>query len=53
MLKIQKIFLKKIKDQVILAFNEANIILFMVDCKNGISTLDNDFARVIRQLKKI
>ena len=48
----EDIFEKKIKDQVILALNEANIILFMVDCKNGISTLDNDFARVIRQIKK-
>ena len=46
------IFEKKIKDQVVLALNEANVILFMVDCKNGLSTLDNDFSRVIRQIKK-
>ena len=46
------IFEKKIKDQVVLALSEANVILFMVDCKNGISTLDNDFSRVIRQIKK-
>ena len=48
----EDIFEKKIKDQVVLALNEANVILFMVDCKNGLSTLDNDFSRVIRQIKK-
>ena len=36
----------------ILALNEANVILFMVDCKNGLSTLDDDFSKVIRQIKK-
>ena len=36
----------------ILALNEANVILFMVDCKNGLSTLDDDFSNVIRQIKK-
>ena len=46
------IFEKKIKDQVILALNEANVILFMVDCKNGLSTLDDDFSKVLRQIKK-
>tara|TARA_B100001121_G_scaffold228845_1_gene202148 strand:+ start:690 stop:2000 length:1311 start_codon:yes stop_codon:yes gene_type:complete len=48
----EDIFEKKIKDQVILALNEANVILFMVDCKNGLSTLDDDFSNVIRQIKK-
>ena len=48
----EDIFEKKIKDQVILALNEANVILFMVDCKNGLSTLDDDFSKVIRQIKK-
>ena len=46
------IFEKKIKDQVVLALDEANVILFMVDCKNVVSTLDNDFSKVIRQIKK-
>ena len=50
--KSEDIFEKKIKDQVILALNEANVILFMVDCKNGLSTLDDDFSKVIRQIKK-
>ena len=48
----EDIFEKKTKDQVILALNEANVILFMVDCKNGLSTLDDDFSKVIRQIKK-
>lgn len=48
----EDIFEKKIKDQVILALNEANVILFMVDCKNGLSTLDDDFSKVLRQIKK-
>ena len=46
------IFENKIKDQVILALNEANLILFMVDCKDGLSPLDIDFARIIRQIHK-
>ena len=39
------IFEKKIKDQVILALNEASIILFMVDCKDGLTNLDIDFSK--------
>ena len=50
--KSEDIFEKKIKDQVILALNEANVILFMVDCKNGLSILDDNFSKVIRQIKK-
>ena len=46
------IFENKIKDQVVLALNESSIILFMVDCKNGLSTLDIDFAKVVRQINK-
>ncbi len=46
------IFENKIKDQVILALNEANLILFMVDCKDGLSPLDIDFAKIIRQIHK-
>ena len=46
------IFEKKIKDQVILALNEASIILFMVDCKDGLTNLDLDFSKIIRVLNK-
>ena len=45
-------FENKIKEQVVLALNEANIILFMVDCKSGVSSLDEDFSKVIRQINK-
>ena len=48
----EDIFENKIKDQVVLALNESSIILFMVDCKNGLSTLDIDFAKVVRQINK-
>ena len=50
--KSEDIFENKIKDQVVLALNEASVILFMVDCKNGLSTLDIDFAKVVRQINK-
>ncbi len=48
----EDIFENKIKEQVVLALNEANIILFMVDCKSGVSSLDEDFSKVIRQINK-
>ena len=48
----EDIFENKIKDQVVLALNESSIILFMVDCKNGLSALDIDFAKVVRQINK-
>ena len=50
--KTKDIFENKIKDQVIIALNEANLILFMVDCKDGLSPLDIDFAKIIRQIDK-
>ena len=46
------IFEKKIKEQVILALSEASVILFMVDCKDGITSLDYDFSKIIRELNK-
>ena len=50
--KTKDIFENKIKDQVVIALNEANLILFMVDCKDGLSPLDIDFAKIIRQIDK-
>ena len=35
--KTENIFEKEIKNQVILALNEASLILFMVDCKDGLT----------------
>ena len=46
------IFESKIKDQVILALNEATVILFMVDCRVGLSSMDIDFAKILRQIDK-
>ena len=46
------IFERKIKEQVILALSEASIILFMVDCKDGLTSLDSDFSKIIRELNK-
>jgi len=46
------IFENKIKDQVILALNEASMIMFMVDCKEGLTPMDIDFSKIIRELNK-
>ncbi len=41
-----------IRSQVKEALNEANIILFMTDCHDGLHPLDQDFANVIREVNK-
>ncbi|MFY0601554.1 MAG: ribosome biogenesis GTPase Der [Cyclobacteriaceae bacterium] len=46
------IFEGAIRDQVKEALEEANVILFMVDCITGLHGLDSDFANVVRELKK-
>ena len=46
------IFENKIKAQVILALKEASIILFMVDCRGGLSSMDIDFSKILRQIDK-
>ena len=46
------IFENKIKAQVILALKEASIILFMVDCRDGLSSMDIDFSKILRQIDK-
>ncbi len=43
------VFEGAIRDQVDLAIDEANVILFMVDCRTGITDLDKDFAHVLRK----
>ena len=50
--KTENIFEKEIKNQVILALNEASLILFMVDCKDGLTSNDIDFSRIIREMNK-
>lgn len=41
-----------IRDQVAIALEEASVIIFMVDCNDGLTGLDNDFAQVLRTSKK-
>ncbi len=42
----------QIKRQVELALEECTAVLFMVDCKDGLTGYDKEFAKVIRKSKK-
>lgn len=46
------IFEEEINKQVILAIDEADIILFMVDVEIGVTDLDQNFAKLLRGVKK-
>jgi GTP-binding protein len=46
------IFEEEIRKQVQLAIDEADVILFMVDVKDGVTPLDIDVAHMLRQTKK-
>ncbi len=46
------IFEEAIRKQVKLALEEANVILFLVDCITGLTDLDKDFAKILRQVSK-
>lgn len=46
------IFEEAIRDQVKLALDEASAIVFMVNCHDGLTDLDKDFASILRELKK-
>ena len=46
------IFADEINKQVALAIEEADVILFMVDIKNGITDLDDHVAAILRRAKK-
>lgn len=46
------IFEAEIRKQVKLAVDEATVILFMVDVIEGITPLDEEFAKIIRKVKK-
>lgn len=43
------IFEEEIRKQVLLATEESDIILFLVDVKNGVTDLDEEVARILRQ----
>lgn len=46
------VFEKEIAKQVLIAVEEANVILFMVDATTGITDLDDSMARVLRKSTK-
>jgi len=46
------IFEEEIRKQVIIAIEEANVILFVVDVVTGITDLDQDVADILRKSKK-
>lgn len=46
------IFEEEINKQVLLALDEADVILFMVDTEIGVTDLDQNFARLLRNIDK-
>jgi GTP-binding protein len=46
------IFEEEINKQVLLAMDEADVILFMVDAEIGLTDLDQNFARLLRNIEK-
>ncbi len=48
----EDIFEKEIRKQVKLAIEEASVILFVVDCLDGLTDLDTEFANELRSSKK-
>lgn len=48
----EDIFEEEIRKQVQIAVDEADIIVFVVDCEDGITPMDEDVAKVIRRTKK-
>ena len=45
------IFEEEIRKQVVLAIEEADVILFVVDVMNGVTDLDMDVANILRRSK--
>lgn len=50
--KSDDIFEDEINKQVLLAIDEADVILFVVDAELGITDLDQNFARLLRNVEK-
>ncbi len=46
------IFEAEIRKQVVIAIEEADVILFLVDVRNGITDLDNEVANLLRRTTK-
>ncbi len=49
--KSDDIFEEEIRKQVIIATEEADIVLFMVDVQTGVTDLDEDVAQILRRTK--
>ncbi len=47
-----ELFAAGIREQIQLALQEANVVLFMVDCKDGLTEMDKAFAAVLRKVHK-
>ena len=50
--KSDDVFEEEIRKQVILAIEESDVILFLVDVYNGITDMDMDIANILRRTKK-
>lgn len=48
----EDIFEAEIRKQVLLAIEESDVILFVVDCHDGLTDLDKEFAQQLRGTKK-
>lgn len=48
----EDVFERAIREQVHIAMEEADVLLFLTDAMSGLTELDRDFANVIRQSKK-
>ena len=46
------VFEEEIRKQVLIAIEECDVILFMVDVKNGVTDLDEQVAEILRQSKR-
>jgi GTP-binding protein len=46
------VFEREIRKQVEIAIEEADVIVFLVDCMSGLNELDKEFAAVLRKCKK-
>ncbi|HLP20821.1 MAG TPA: ribosome biogenesis GTPase Der [Chitinophagales bacterium] len=46
------VFEKHIREQVMIAIQEASLLLFVVDASTGITTLDDEFANILRKHQK-
>src|SRR5579862_3789544 len=45
----EDIFEKNIREQVMIAIDEASLLLFMVDAATGITALDAEFGKILRK----